>query len=92
MTETRLQRPRADVAAYASNPDNAPIWYVNIKSIEWETAPPVVVGSLMAFVAHFSGKRMAYTYEVKELTDSRMVMATAQGPFPMETTYEFEDA
>jgi uncharacterized membrane protein len=86
-----IQRPRGEVANYASNPDNAPTWYANIKSVEWKTPPPVGIGSRIAFVAHFLGRRMAYTYEVVELVPSeRFVMRTAEGPFPMETTYTWE--
>ena len=35
---------------------------------------------------------MAYTYEVIEYTPEKMVMRTAQGPFPMQTTYTFTSA
>jgi len=91
LTEIVIHRPRAEVAAYAGDPSNAPSWYVNIKSVEWETPPPVAVGSRMAFVAQFLGRRLAYTYEVAELVvGERLVMRTAQGPFPMETTYTWE--
>ena len=91
MTEIVIERPRAEVAAYAGDPSNAPSWYVNIKSVEWETPPPLGVGSRMAFVAQFLGRRLAYTYEVADLVDGeRLVMRTAQGPFPMETTYTWE--
>jgi len=91
LTEIVIGRPRAEVAAYAGDPSNAPSWYVNIKSVEWETPPPVAVGSRMAFVAQFLGRRLAYTYEVAELVvGERLVMRTAQGPFPMETTYTWE--
>ena len=92
-TETVIDRPVEDVAAYAADPTNAPEWYENIESIDWKTSPPVRVGSKMDFVAHMLGRRLAYTYEVTELVpNQRLVMRTAQGPFPMETTYTWESA
>jgi hypothetical protein len=66
---------------------------VNIKTVEWRTSPPIAVGSRMAFVAHFLGRRLAYTYEIVELVAGRrMVMRTTEGPFPMETTYAWEES
>jgi hypothetical protein len=92
-TEIVIARPRREVAAYACDPDNATAWYENIKAVEWETPPPLAVGTRLAFVANFLGRRIAYTYEVRELVPGeRFVMSTAQGPFPMETTYAWQDA
>ncbi len=91
LTETIVDRPRDEVARYASDPNHAPEWYVNIKSIEWRSEPRVEVGARMAFVAQFLGKRIAYTYEIVEFVPAeRLVMRTAEGPFPMETTYTWE--
>jgi hypothetical protein len=51
------------------------------------------VGSRIAFIAHFLGRRLAYTYEVVEWRPAeRFVMRILDGPFPMETTYCWEDA
>ena len=90
-TETVIRRPREEVAAYVGDPSHAPEWYANIDSVEWRTEPPVGVGSRMDFVARFLGRRLAYTYEVTDLVPGeRLVMRTAQGPFPMETTYTWQ--
>lgn len=93
VTAVEIARPRAEVAAFAADPGNATAWYKNIEAVEWQTAPPVAVGSKVRFRARFLGRTLEYTYEVRELDPGRrFVMATAQGPFPMETTYTWDDA
>ena len=81
------------MAAFACDPDNATRWYANIESVRWRAPPPLAVGSELDFVARFLGRKLSYTYEVREhVPGERFVMSTAQGPFPMETIYAFEDA
>ena len=92
-SEIVIARPVAEVADYAGDPSNVTEWYVNIESVEWQTPPRVALGSRMTFVARFLGRRLEYTYEVVELDPGRrLVMRTAQGPFPMETTYAWAPA
>jgi len=90
-TETIIDATIEKVFSFAADPDNAPKGYVNIKSVEWKSNKPLTLGSLIAFKAQFLGKQLAYVYEIKELvTNQKLVMKTADGPFPMETTYLFE--
>lgn len=91
-SEIEMARPRGEVAAYVSDPDNTTAWYQNIERVEWQSPRPLTVGTRLAFVARFLGRRLAYTYEVREIVPgTRFVMSTAEGPFPMETTYAWED-
>ena len=93
LTEIEIDRPREEVAAYAIDPGNATAWYENIERVDWKPDPPLSVGSQMSFVARFLGRRLAYTYEIRELAPGeRLVMSTSDGPFPMETTYTWQDA
>jgi uncharacterized membrane protein len=83
-----IERPIGQVAAFAGDPSNAPDWYRRISSATWETNPPIALGSRIAFRARFMGRDLDYTYEVTEYTpDEQVAMKTAEGPFPMATTY-----
>jgi ligand-binding SRPBCC domain-containing protein len=90
VTEIQIFRPREEVSAYAADPSNATAWYKNIKTVQWETSPPAAVGSRIRLQAQFLGRTLDYTYEIQELAPGRRFVM-AQGPFPMETTYTWED-
>ncbi|MEP7088819.1 MAG: SRPBCC family protein [Nocardioidaceae bacterium] len=89
MTEV-IQRPVEVVADYASDPTHAPEWYANIHDVVWQTPRPLQVGTEAAFVARFLGRELRYTYVIVEHTPRSLVMRTAEGPFPMETSYAYE--
>lgn len=91
LKEAVIAAPCDRVAPYAADPAHAPEWYANISSADWRTPPPVTVGSRVAFVARFLGRRLAYTYEITVYEPGRrMVMRTKEDLFPMETTYTWE--
>jgi len=93
ISEIEIEAPLSRVADYAANPDNAPNWYENIKFAEWRSEKPLRIGSKIAFVAHFLGRKLEYVYEITAFEPGkRMVMQTAQGPFPMMTVYTWEAA
>jgi hypothetical protein len=92
VTTIDIARPRGEVAAFAVEPDNVTAWYQNIQDVMWQTRRPLAIGTRLTFVAAFLGRELRYTYEVREWQPGeRFVMSTQEGPFPMETTYEWRD-
>ncbi|MEQ1856706.1 MAG: SRPBCC family protein [Longimicrobiales bacterium] len=92
VTSIVIDAPRNVVAAYAAEPSRAPEWYENIESVEWRGAPGLREGAKVAFVAHFLGRRLSYTYEiVAHRPGEHLIMRTSDGPFPMQTEYTWSD-
>jgi uncharacterized protein YndB with AHSA1/START domain len=92
VTDIEIDRPRPEVADYASNPENATAWYENIKKVDLKSPKPLQVGSQVAFEAEFMGQKLEYTYEITEYVPGEsLVMSAASGPFEMETGYRFSD-
>ena len=90
--EISIERPRAEVAAFVTDPANDQTWIKAFTSVESLTDPPTAVGSRVKRVAGFMGRRIDYVMQVVELVpESKLVMQTLQGPFPMTVHYEFED-
>jgi uncharacterized membrane protein len=90
--ETRISRPRPDVAGYVTDPANDPSWIGGIREARLLGDQPVAVGSRVARVASFLGRRIEYVNEVTELEpDRKLEMESVAGPFPMQISYEFAD-
>lgn len=93
VTRIVIDRLAREVFEFASEPDNATRWYVNIRSVKWLTPRPLQIGTKVVFTAKFLGRQLEYVYEVTDLVpDRRMTMRTSEGPFPMQTTYAWEQA
>jgi uncharacterized membrane protein len=91
--EVVIGRPRAEVAAFATDPANDPVWIGGIRSARALQEGPVAVGSRVERTAVFLGRRIEYVNEVVELEPgARLRMRSVRGPFPMEITYGFADA
>jgi uncharacterized membrane protein len=87
-----VRRPRADVAAFMTDPANDPAWIGGVREVRVETPPPLAPGSRVARVAAFLGRRVEYVNEIIELDPGRVLdMRSVKAPFPMRVTYSFED-
>jgi uncharacterized membrane protein len=87
--ERRIERPRAEVAAYAADWRNDKEWIGALNEVRLVQEEPLQI----ARVASFLGKRIEYVNEVVEDDPGRrLVMRSVKAPFPMTVTYEFEDA
>ena len=90
--QTTIDRPRADVASFATDPANDTRWVLALSSARKLTDGPVGPGARVERVASFLGRRIEYVNEVTELVPGRRLeMRSIKAPFPMNVTYEFED-
>ena len=78
--ETRIRRPREDVAAYATDPSNDPEWIGGVKEAHLLGDPPMREGGRVARVASFLGRRIEYVNEVVALEPGRSLeMKSVEG-------------
>jgi hypothetical protein len=74
-----INRPVSEVSRHAADPDDAPLWYVNIKFGRMGDAASSGGGLRVAFVAPFLGRRLPSTYELVEFIPGiRMVTSSAR--------------
>jgi hypothetical protein len=85
-----IDRPAAEVGAYATDPANDTSWIGGIREVRWVTEPPLRVGSRVRRLAAFMGRPVDYVLEVTDLVPGqRVVMRSVEAPFAMVVTYTF---
>ncbi len=91
--ETVINRSRSDVAGFAMNADNDPVWIGGITQSRTLTEQPMGKGTQVERVAKFLGRRIEYVNE-GDIYDpeKELLMHSVKGPFPMTVRYQFEDA
>jgi carbon monoxide dehydrogenase subunit G len=87
--EVRVARPRAEVAAYMTDPGHDPEWIGGVREARLQGEPPLRAGSRVARVASFLGRRIEYVNEVVSLDAGHLDMRSVVAPFPMHITYSF---
>lgn len=91
--EVVVSRDRTEVAAYMADPSLDVEWIGGLREAELLGEPPLAVGSRVARVASFMGRKVEYVNEVVALEPAaKLEMKSVVAPFPMHITYTFEDA
>ena len=92
IVEIWIDRLREDVARVSMDPANDTAWIGGISEARVVTGGSFGVGSRLARVASFLGKRIEYVSEIDELEPGRRLeMHSVAGPLPMRITYGFAD-
>jgi hypothetical protein len=89
--EVRVARPRAEVAAYMTDPANDPDWIGGLRESRLLGEPPIREGSQVERVASFMGRRVDYVNSVTRLEPGVLEMRSVRSPFPMHITYSFDE-
>jgi carbon monoxide dehydrogenase subunit G len=92
--EQAIARDRDTVARFVMDPANDTRWIKALTSVQTlDGDVPVGVGTQVERVASFLGRRIEYVNEIVALEPGRrLAMRSVKAPFPMEVTYELEDA
>jgi carbon monoxide dehydrogenase subunit G len=92
--EQAIARDRDTVARFVMDPANDTRWIKALTSVQTLNGDaPAGVGTQVERVASFLGRRIEYVNEIVALEPGRrLAMRSVKAPFPMEVTYELEDA
>jgi hypothetical protein len=86
-----IARPVEAVFAFTHDPANDAMWQPTIAESRVLTEGPMRVGTRIAEVRRFLGRRIEATYEVTELEPNRRSsIKTTSGPIPLTGSYVLE--
>jgi uncharacterized protein YndB with AHSA1/START domain len=91
---TTIRRPIAEVFSYVSDATNEPAWHTDAAEARPLTDGPIGVGSRIAYVFPFMGRRSTSIGEVVEFEPPHLeAIHFDNGPFGLKPriTYRFED-
>jgi uncharacterized protein YndB with AHSA1/START domain len=89
---TEIARPRAEVFAYATDPDNITVWQSNVQDYAQESAGERDKGARDRGVVRVAGKKIEFTQEVAEWAPpTRSVMRSLDAPMSWELEMRFEE-
>jgi uncharacterized protein YndB with AHSA1/START domain len=88
-----IDRPIEEVFAFATEPENEPLWQSTSLETEQTSGGPVGVGTTFRNTSKFLGRRIDSTYEVTENeSPRRQCVRATSGPIPGSGCYLFEPA
>ena len=86
-----IERPIEEVFAFATDPENEPLWQSTSLETEQTSGGPVGVGTTFRNTSKFLGRRIESTYEVTENDPPhRQCMRITSGPIPGSGCYALE--
>ena len=88
-----INRPRSEVFAFATDPENIPLYSSNLIEFEQVTEGPVGKGTRNRGSVKVAGKRIDFTVEVVEFDEGRRLASrSVESPIPFELDVSYEDA
>ncbi len=90
-TSVVINRPVEKVFAFVNDSENAPQWRSSVLESRQTSEGPIGVGTTLAEVIRFLGRRIESTFEVTEYEPNSKISAkTTSGPIPFEVSRTFE--
>lgn len=89
--ERDISRPAEEVADFFFDSTNNPLWQRGMRRCEWQTPPPIGVGSIYEQEAVFMGRPVISTFQVIEHRPFEMIkIETLSSTFPLTITRSVE--